>query len=288
MALSSVINGAPGVIWFDVGFGTVTTEALLSDAAQLALVTNVNAELHSLEAVLNASAPVTNGVTVAADGPIDTLVKIKDGQRHLFAANMSNAVVHARFEFPGSLDVSELDLDPYAIHIYAVDEDSVAGAAADQIVHLLRRTEYVARPERVAALTVGSYAAAVDDIVNVPAGGVPIPAGLEVHDADNIWDQYTQAVQWWFERMARTSMRPIQEKMAFFWHGHFCSEWGKVSDTGAMMQQNKLFRDGGLGNVRVLTQAMAIQPDISTMPRTARVRRIRTSAGSCSSCSYSA
>ena len=48
--------------------------------------------------------------------------------------------------------------------------------------------------------------------------------------------------------------------MAFFWHGHFCSEWGKVFDTGAMMQQNKLFRDGGLGNVRALAQAMAIQP----------------------------
>ena len=32
-------------------------------------------------------------------------------------------------------------------------------AATDEIVHLLRRTEYVARPERVAALTPGTYAA---------------------------------------------------------------------------------------------------------------------------------
>jgi uncharacterized protein (DUF1800 family) len=133
-------------------------------------------------------------------------------------------------------------------------------AATDEIVHLLRRTEYVARPERVAALTPGTYAGAVDDVLNVPAGGIPIPAGLEYHDDGNSWNQYTQAVQWWFERMARTSPRPIQEKMAFFWHGHFCSEWGKVFDTGAMMQQNKLFRDGALGNVRTLAQAMAIQP----------------------------
>ncbi|HEX4981342.1 MAG TPA: DUF1800 family protein, partial [Ilumatobacteraceae bacterium] len=133
-------------------------------------------------------------------------------------------------------------------------------AATDEIAHLLRRTEYVARPERVAALTSGTYAAAVDDVLNVPAGGIPIPAGLEYHDENNSYRQYTQAVQWWFERMARTSPRPIQEKMAFFWHGHFCSEWGKVFDTGAMMQQNKLFRDGGLGNLRTLAQAMAIQP----------------------------
>jgi uncharacterized protein (DUF1800 family) len=133
-------------------------------------------------------------------------------------------------------------------------------AATADIVHLLRRTEYVARPERVAALTPGTYASAVDDVLNVPAGGIPIPAGLEYHDEDNSYSQYQQAVQWWFERMARTSTRPIQEKMAFFWHGHFCSEWGKVSDTGAMMQQNKLFRDSALGNVRTLAQAMSIQP----------------------------
>jgi uncharacterized protein (DUF1800 family) len=133
-------------------------------------------------------------------------------------------------------------------------------AATADIVHLLRRTEYVARPERVAALTAGTYEAAVDDVLSVPGGGIPIPAGLESHDDDNSYSQYQQAVQWWFERMARTSVRPIQEKMAFFWHGHFCSEWGKVFDTGAMMAQNKLFRDSGLGNVRTLAQAMAIQP----------------------------
>ncbi|MGH9133967.1 MAG: DUF1800 family protein [Ilumatobacteraceae bacterium] len=133
-------------------------------------------------------------------------------------------------------------------------------AAIDDIVHLLRRTEYVARPERVTELTPLTYAAAVDNVLNVPAGGIAIPAGLQVHDDGNSWNQYTQAVQWWFERMARASTRPIQEKMAFFWHGHFCSEWGKVFDTGAMMQQNKLWRDSGLGNVRTLAQAMAIQP----------------------------
>jgi uncharacterized protein (DUF1800 family) len=133
-------------------------------------------------------------------------------------------------------------------------------ATAEQIVHLLRRTEFVARPERVAELIPLTYEQAVDNVLAVPAGGVPIPAGLEYHDKDSNWSQYSQAVQWWFERMARTAPRPIQEKMAFFWHGHFTSEWGKVFNTGAMMQQNKLFRDGALDNVRTLAQAMAIQP----------------------------
>ena len=53
-------------------------------------------------------------------------------------------------------------------------------AATDDIVHLLRRTEYVARPERVAALIPGTYAAAVDDVLNVPAGGVADPGRARV------------------------------------------------------------------------------------------------------------
>ena len=35
------------------------------------------------------------------------------------------------------------------------------------IAHLLRRTEFVARPDRVAALSAGTIAQAVDDILDI-------------------------------------------------------------------------------------------------------------------------
>ncbi len=129
-----------------------------------------------------------------------------------------------------------------------------------QIAHLLRRTEYVARPERLAQLiALPTLEAAVDDILSVPAP-VVLPSEID-HTVDGgEWGQYVFATKWWFDRMAFDSPRPVQEKMTFFWHGHFTSEWGKVSDTRAMMRQNKLYRDNALGGFAALAQTMAIEP----------------------------
>ena len=56
------------------------------------------------------------------------------------------------------------------------------------------------------------------------------------------------------------SPKPMQEKMTWFWHGHFCSSWDKVNSAWAMLEQNKLFRDSAFGNFRTLTQTMSMQP----------------------------
>ena len=128
-----------------------------------------------------------------------------------------------------------------------------------QIAHLLRRTEYVARPDRVTALSLGTLDAAIDDILNFPASPVMLPAFID-HTIDGMgWDQYVFASKWWLDRMV-DSPKPMQERMTFFWHGHFTSSWGKVGNTWAMTRQNKLYRDNALGSFYTLTQAMAIEP----------------------------
>ncbi|NMD24018.1 MAG: DUF1800 domain-containing protein, partial [Actinobacteria bacterium] len=129
-----------------------------------------------------------------------------------------------------------------------------------QLAHLLRRTEYVARPARMNALSGGSVTRemAVNDVLNVTTP-VAIPAYIE-HDIDGEgYNQWVFAVQWWLDRMV-DSPKPMQERMAFFWHGHFCSSWEKVNSAEAMMAQNRLFRDSAFGNFREMTQAMSIQP----------------------------
>jgi uncharacterized protein (DUF1800 family) len=134
-------------------------------------------------------------------------------------------------------------------------------ADSSQITHLLRRTEYVARPARVAALSAGTLAAAVDNILNVEAvGTVALPAYLNnpVGDGQG-YEQWTFAVKWWLDRMIN-SPKPLQEKMTFFWHGHFTSAWDKVNEGFVMCRQNKLYRDNALGNFRNLAQAMAVEP----------------------------
>ena len=130
---------------------------------------------------------------------------------------------------------------------------------AGELTHLLRRTEIVVRPERVAALSAGTREAAVDAVMGVSAATVPIPSFID-HDIDGQgYDQFVYAVQWWTDRFV-DSPTPFREKMALFWHGHFCSSWEKVNSARAMMQQNALFRDSGLGNLRTLVQTMALQP----------------------------
>ncbi|CAB4890557.1 unannotated protein [freshwater metagenome] len=128
-----------------------------------------------------------------------------------------------------------------------------------QIAHLLRRTEYVARPDRVTALSLGTLSAAVDDVLNFAVTPVALPAFID-HSIDGQgWEQYVVAAKWWLDRMV-DSPKPLQEKMAFFWHGHFTSSWWKVGDTWAMTKQNKLYRDNAVGSFYTLTQAMAVEP----------------------------
>jgi uncharacterized protein (DUF1800 family) len=99
---------------------------------------------------------------------------------------------------------------------------------------------------------------AVDNILNVTTP-VAIPSYID-HDIDGEgYQQWVYAVQWWLDRMV-DSPKPMQEKMTWFWHGHFCSSWDKVNSAWAMLNQNRLFRDSGLGNFRAMTHAMAIQP----------------------------
>lgn len=128
-----------------------------------------------------------------------------------------------------------------------------------ELAHLLRRTEYVAKADRVTALSGATRAEAVADVLAVPADPVVLPAFID-HDIDGQgYDQWVFAVQWWLDRMTDT-VRPMQERMTFFWHGHFCSSWDKVNSARAMLAQNQLFRSQGLGNFRTLTHAMALQP----------------------------
>lgn len=52
---------------------------------------------------------------------------------------------------------------------------------------------------------------------------------------------------WWLERMA-SGVRPLQEKMTLFWHGHFATSFEKVRDAYLMWRQNDVFRRWGLGS----------------------------------------
>jgi hypothetical protein len=64
---------------------------------------------------------------------------------------------------------------------------------------------------------------------------------------------------WWANRML-TSPRPLEEKMALFWHGHFASNEAKVRDYRKLLGELELFQKQGTGNFRDLTVAVAQSP----------------------------
>lgn len=64
---------------------------------------------------------------------------------------------------------------------------------------------------------------------------------------------------WWANRML-ISPRPLVEKMALFWHGHFATNEDKVRDYRKMLQQLELFQAQGLGNFRELLIGVAQDP----------------------------
>ena len=64
---------------------------------------------------------------------------------------------------------------------------------------------------------------------------------------------------WWANRMV-ASPRPLQEKMALFWHGHFASNEAKVRDYRKLLGELELFQKQGTGNFRDLTVAVAQSP----------------------------
>ena len=65
---------------------------------------------------------------------------------------------------------------------------------------------------------------------------------------------------WWLDRMIATPA-PLQEKMAFFWHGHFTTAAIQKQVTPReIVAQNALFRELALGNARELTQRISIDP----------------------------
>jgi uncharacterized protein (DUF1800 family) len=64
---------------------------------------------------------------------------------------------------------------------------------------------------------------------------------------------------WWLERMT-WSDRPLEEKLALFWHGHFAASSQKVRSSYATYHMNAAFRDHAAGNLKALTLAVGQSP----------------------------
>ncbi|MEX2271533.1 MAG: DUF1800 domain-containing protein [Vicinamibacterales bacterium] len=151
--------------------------------------------------------------------------------------------------------------------------------------HLLRRAGFGATPEELRDYASISTGAAIDRLINFESqpgdvdarvgspGYVSVTARGRFLPSANI----TDARQRWLFRMVHSS-RPLQEKMALFWHNHFATAYSKIAgtfgafegtrmmaakpteDPGGVRGQLELFRQFALGNFRDLLVEVAKDP----------------------------
>jgi uncharacterized protein (DUF1800 family) len=126
------------------------------------------------------------------------------------------------------------------------------------IAHLLRRAGFGGTAAQITTLASQPWATTVDQLLDFSAAPADTePAFLTADIGD--WEKEYQLQQWWLDRMA-TSTTPLQEKLTFFWHGHFATANYKVTDMRLMYLQNALFRQMAAGNFLDLVQQMSLQP----------------------------
>lgn len=127
--------------------------------------------------------------------------------------------------------------------------------SSGDIAHLLRRTGFGAPPALVAELSQLTLAEAVDRVLDVSAN----PADTITWPFATDWENWLYLRRWWMDRMA-TVPNPLQEKLTFFWHGHFASSFAKVNDLNIMYRQNQILRRNAFGDFETLAQEISLDP----------------------------
>ena len=139
-----------------------------------------------------------------------------------------------------------------------------------ETARLYSRFGFGPRPGEYAQALKAGVAATKQNLLNPPqidsgAVALPIVTDLGKRPEPNTPEVITFARQmrlqseaieiWWLDQMVATN-KPLQEKMVWFWHGHWATSIGKVNYPAPMLQQNQTFRKYALGNFNDFAKAM--------------------------------
>ena len=134
-------------------------------------------------------------------------------------------------------------------------DDVMADKDIGLMSHLMRRAGFGAPIGELEARLAKGYEATVDELVYPEEHGIPpidesiifrhnpgfeIPGGLP-HNGQGHW----------MYRLINTP-RPLEEKMALFWHQVFATGHSKLDNCNQMQAQISMFREHGMGNYRDL------------------------------------
>lgn len=149
-------------------------------------------------------------------------------------------------------------------------------ADREMVAHLLRRAIFGPTAEEVDAAERDGVEATIARVAG-PSGPLVGPAVPEV-GADPYYSlpkkasrqqreaaraarraQVRLITEWWLDRMVANGGQ-LEEKMVFFWHGHWATSVEKVDAARLMMLQHNTFRRHGQGDFAELVKAMLRDP----------------------------
>ena len=130
------------------------------------------------------------------------------------------------------------------------------------MAHLLRRAGFGATFRELERFCANGYEATVEELLHPELQPSIEEDVLERYYTDwkesrNIEGALTEFV---YRMNAYAGIRPLQEKMALFWHGLFATGLAKVLHEKTMLNQIDLFRTHGLGSYRDLLVELAKDP----------------------------
>jgi uncharacterized protein (DUF1800 family) len=128
------------------------------------------------------------------------------------------------------------------------------------MAHLLRRAGFGATREELEEYTARGYEATVEELLH-PELAPPLDEGIirRYHVDQNSLMLIESSQAYWLYRIINTR-RPLEEKMALFWHGLFATAYGKLNHAKAVVNQTNIFRRHGLGHFRTLLLELSRDP----------------------------
>ncbi|HAF09556.1 MAG TPA: hypothetical protein DCK98_05670 [Chloroflexi bacterium] len=128
-----------------------------------------------------------------------------------------------------------------------------------QVAQLLRRATFGMTKAQYDTAVKDGFAKTVDKLIETPPATPKDLAGAEAASQDKPIN-VTALQSWWLDQMLSTPT-PFAERMTYFWHGHFTSDFRKVTtQTPYIYWQNLTWRKIALGTFRDMLYQVTVDP----------------------------
>ena len=136
----------------------------------------------------------------------------------------------------------------------------MANAELALMAHLIRRAGFGATRDELETCVEQGYEATVEQLLHPELAPVLDEDLLRRYHVDQNSLMLIESSQaYWLYRIINTQ-RPLEEKMALFWHSLFATAYGKLNHAKAVVNQTNTFRRCGLGDFRNLLLELSRDP----------------------------